>query len=281
MATASVNGHELHYLRRGEGPPLLLIMGMSGTHLTWGNTFLYALEQDFDLITYDHRNIGMSSKTDEPFTITDLAEDASALIGELGLESANVLGISMGGMVAQELVLRHPEQVRRLALGCTYAGGAGGELAPPEVVQRLAGAMNGGNRDEAIRTGWELNVSAPYAADAQAYDAFRDVVFRLPVPIPAIMAQMQAIGGHDTHSRLKDIATPTLVIHGTEDQMLPVANARVIAREIPGARLELMDGVGHAFFLERAEQAAQMVKDFVLEGERGGESTAAEAAAPR
>jgi pimeloyl-ACP methyl ester carboxylesterase len=277
MATASVNGHDLHYLRRGEGPPLLLIMGMSGTHLTWGNTFLHALEQDFDLITYDHRNIGMSSKSDEPFTIADLAADASALLSELGLESANVLGISMGGMVAQELVLAHPEQVRRLVLGCTYAGGPGGELARPEVVQRLAGAMNAGNPEEAVRAGWEVNVSAPYAADAQAYEAFRDVVFQLPVPIPAIMTQMQAIGGHDTHDRLQEIQAPTLVIHGTEDQMLPVSNGRAIAAEIPGARLEILEGVGHAFFLERAEQSAQLVKDFVLAGERDAEPAPAAA----
>jgi 3-oxoadipate enol-lactonase len=268
MAKASVNGHELHYLRRGEGPPLLLIMGMSGTHLTWGNTFLHALEQDFDLISYDHRNIGMSAQTDEPFTIADLADDAAVLLGELGLESAHMLGISMGGMVAQELALRRPELVRRLVLGCTYAGGPGGRLANPEVVQRLAGAFNAGNREERLRTGWELNVSAPYAADARAFEAFRDVALKLPVPVPAIMAQMHAIGGHDTHDRLKGIEAPTLVIHGTEDQMLPVENGRLIAAEIPGARAEILEGVGHAFFLERAEQSAQLVKDFVLAGER-------------
>src|SRR4051794_30472147 len=113
MPTADVaTGPTLNYVRRGAGEPVLLIQGMSGNHLSWGEPFLRELERDFDVVAYDHRGVGRSSRVTDPFTIVDLAEDAAALLDTLGWETAHVLGISMGGMVAQELALRHPQRIR-------------------------------------------------------------------------------------------------------------------------------------------------------------------------
>jgi pimeloyl-ACP methyl ester carboxylesterase len=266
MPTASVNGHDLHYEQRGQGEPLLLIMGMSGTHLTWGEPFLELLERDFALTVYDHRGVGKSSRTEAGYSIADLADDAAALLGELGLDSAHVLGISMGGMVAQELALRHPERVRTLTLGCTYSGGEGSALTAPEVGQRLFGAMQSGDRERALRTGWEVNVSRAYAANDDAYAVFRQAALDLPVPVPVIMGQAQAIGSHDTLERLREIGAPTLVVHGTEDEMLPVANARLIADRIPGARLEIFDGIGHLFWVEEPERSADLLREHTRAG---------------
>src|ERR1700704_1503327 len=131
-------------------------MGMSGTALHWSEPFLQLLRDDFEVIAYDHRGVGASSRLEGPVTIAQLAEDASLLLSGLGLESAHVLGISMGGMVAQELALAHPEQVRTLTLGCTYCGGPESVQADASVLQRLTEAMMSGDRDRAVRTGWEI-----------------------------------------------------------------------------------------------------------------------------
>jgi 3-oxoadipate enol-lactonase len=251
---------ELSYERGGSGPPLLAIMGMSGTALHWGEPFLEALRESFEVIVYDHRGIGDSTRLEGELTISGLAKDAHGLLEALEIDSAHVLGISMGGMIAQELALAHPESVRTLTLGCTYCGGEGSSHAAPEILQRLFEAINSGDRERAIRTGWEINVSAAKAADDDAYAVFLEIAQRRAVAVPVVMAQAQAVLAHDTHDRLAGLRMPTLVIHGTEDQMLPVQNGRMIASLIPGAQLEILDGVGHLFFWERPERSAELIR---------------------
>jgi 3-oxoadipate enol-lactonase len=261
MPLARAGDVELNYDRSGSGPPLLLIMGMSGTMHHWGEPLLEDLRRDFEVIVYDHRDAGDSTKTGKSFTIADLAEDAAGLLQALEIDSAYVMGISMGGMIAQELVLAHPETVRTLVLGCTYCGGEGSVLAGEEVMRRLAEGMASGDRENAIRTGWEVNVSAGFAANEEAYAKFLQTGLSYGLPVAVIMEQMRAIVGHDTSERLSQIDTPTLVIHGTVDQMLPVENGRMIAERIPGARLEIFDGVGHLFFWEEPQRSAELVRE--------------------
>jgi pimeloyl-ACP methyl ester carboxylesterase len=250
---------ELSYERSGSGPPLLLIMGMSGTALSWGEPFLDALRQDFETIVYDNRGIGESSRVEEPFTIGQLGQDAAGLLDALGIDSAHVLGISMGGMAAQELALAQPERVRTLTLGCTYCGGEGSSLTSPEVARRLAEGRMSGDRERAVRSFWEANVSGGFAADADAYETFRTRALQRKVALPVIVAQVQAIAAHDTYARLAGLTMPTLVVHGTDDQIIPVGNGRIVAARIPGARLEILDGVGHLFFLETPRRSAELV----------------------
>ncbi|WP_354702104.1 Aclacinomycin methylesterase RdmC [Paraconexibacter sp. AEG42_29] len=255
---------DLHFTRGGTGEPLLLIQGMSGTHKSWGDEFLTALAPDFDVVAYDHRGIGLSPAVDEGFSIVDLADDAAALLDRLGWESAHVLGISMGGMVAQELALRHGSRIRSLTLGCTYCGGPQSVMTGPETMQKLGAAMTSGDRELAFRAGYECNVSAGYRADPAHFEAFRQMALAAPAKVATIMLQMQAIAGHDTSARLPGVDRPTLVLHGTEDLMLPAANGELIASLIPGARLELWDGVGHMFWWEQPERSAAALKAHAL-----------------
>jgi 3-oxoadipate enol-lactonase len=258
-----IDAGEVHldYERSGSGPPLLMIMGMSGTALSWSEPFLQLLREDFEVIVYDHRGVGASSRLDGPVTIRELAGDATALLAALELDSAHVLGISMGGMVAQELALAHPRRIRTLTLGCTYCGGPGSVLGGGRALRRVADARAAGDREGALRASWEMNVSPAFAGDESQWRAYVARAMRRAVAVPVIEAQGRAIAGHDTSARLGSLAAPTLVVHGTLDELLPVANANVIAGLIPGARLEIFDGVGHLFFLERPERTAELLRE--------------------
>jgi 3-oxoadipate enol-lactonase len=254
---------ELDYERSGSGPPLLAIMGMSGTSLHWREPFLAPLREDFDVIVYDHRGVGDSSPLRGATSIVEMADDAAALLDALEIDSAHVLGISMGGMIAQELALAYPERVRTLTLGCTYCGGEGSALTSPQVLQRLTEATMSGDQMLALRAAFEANISPAAATDGRLYRDLLTIAAQRAVAVPVIMAQMQACMAHDASSRLAQLTMPTLVIHGTEDQMLPVANARAIASRIPGAQLEILDGAGHLFFWEQPDAFVRIVKEFL------------------
>ena len=261
MPHAEVAGRRLHYVRQGEGQPLLLIQGLSANHLHWGDDFLGLLRDDFEVIAFDNRGIGHSDRVGEPFTVPDMAADTAGLMDALDLESAHVMGISMGGMIAQELALEHAERVRTLTLGCTYSGGEGSVLTDATVVQRLGELFMSGRTEEALRYGFEVNVSPAFAEDPAHFERVTRIAAELPASLDILLLQVQAIAAHDTSARLPQLRVPTLVIHGSEDQMLSVENGRLIARLVPDARLEVFEGVGHAFWWERPERSAELLRE--------------------
>jgi pimeloyl-ACP methyl ester carboxylesterase len=256
-----VAGSELHVERRGGGEPLLLIQGMGANSAHWGEPFLAALERDFELILYDHRGIGRSGPLTGEVTTADLASDALALLDALGLERAHVLGFSMGGMVAQELSLAAPARIASLALAATSAGGTQSKPTSGEVVQALTAAVLSGDRERVLKTGFGFVVSSAYAADAANYATFAAAAREHPATIQMLMEQQAAIVAHDTYGRLRGIRVPTLVIHGTDDQMLSWTNGDLIASLIPGARLEILEGVGHLVYWEQPERTARLVRE--------------------
>jgi 3-oxoadipate enol-lactonase len=264
VPTAGDAGVELYWERRGRGEPLLLIQGMSGTHLAWGEPFLSRLEADFECVIFDNRGIGNSALVSEPFTIADLAQDALKVMDAAGLETPHVLGISMGGMTAQELALAAPERLRSLTLGCTYPGGPGSSLIAPEDAGPLLEAMGSGNLERVFAAAYEVNLSPTFRADESHFAEFTAMAGALPARQQTVQLQLQAIAGHDTQSRLSGITAPTLVIHGTVDKMIPVANGELIASLIPGARLELLEDVGHMFWWERPERSAELIRAHAL-----------------
>lgn len=264
MPSVDASGTELHYLRAGAGEPLLLIQGMSATHLAWGRPFLEELERSFETIVFDNRGMGLSGEAEIPFMIADMAADTASLLDALGLESVHVVGISMGGMIAQELALAQPERVRTLTIGASYCGGPEGTLMDPEDLQMLAAAFASGERERVFRAMWEINLSPAFREDDSRYEAFSEMATALPSPQPVILQQMRACGAHDTHERLGQIDVPTLVVHGDEDRLLRYANGRQIASLIPGARLETLPGVGHMFWWEQPQRSAELIRSHAL-----------------
>lgn len=264
MPTVSTPYADLHFERAGSGEPLLLIQGMSGTRLAWGEPFLGRLRESFDVTVFDNRGIGLSGPVDGPFTIVEMAQDTAALLDELGLESAHVVGISMGGMIGQELTLAHPERLRSLTLGCTYCGGPGSQLMPEENARKLMAGMASGDRGQAIRASYEVNLSPGFRADEAHYETFREMAVAGGAAKATIELQVQAIFGHDTSGRLGEISTPTLIVHGTEDGVLPYPNGEMIASLMPSARLETLEGVGHMFWWEQPRVSADLIREHAL-----------------
>lgn len=262
----AVAGSELHCERRGQGAPLLLIQGMGANGTHWGEPFLAELERDFELILYDHRGIGRSAPLQgATITVPALASDALALLDALEIGTAHVLGISMGGMVAQELALAAPERVRTLILGATSCGGTQSRATPAEVVRRLTTVAMSRDRELMLRTGFELVVSAAHASQPEHYAQFVAAAEQYPASLPILLAQKGAADRHDTYARLRGLRVPTLVIHGTADELLASINGDLVASLIPGARLELLEGVGHLFFWEQPQRVADLVRGFALD----------------
>jgi len=260
----TVDATQLYYERRGAGPPLLLLQGMGANSLHWGEPFLAALERDFELVLYDHRGIGRSDPLEGDLTIARLAVDALGLLDALELPEAHVFGFSMGGMVVQELALTAPQRIRTLTVGATSCGGTQSRPTPPAIIQRLTAAALSGDFERLLRAGFEVVVSGPYASEPEHYAAFVAAARHLPASLSVLMDQRIAIEAYDAYSRLRALRAPTLVIHGTADELLAPINGELVASLIPGARLELLEGVGHLFFWEQPQRSAQLVADFAL-----------------
>jgi pimeloyl-ACP methyl ester carboxylesterase len=250
---------KLHFEVHGDGEPeLLLSPGIPAVGSDWAPV-VERLATDRRVITYDNRGSGRSPVTPGPYTTAQLAADAVNLLDELGIARADVFGMSLGGMVAQELALNFPERVRRLVLGCTHAGVAHAARQPREAGRAFALQTD----DWAQR----MRVLAPFAfardVDPALLEAFIAKKSR-DVQDPAGYAgQIAAVRGHDTYDRLPRIACPTLVITGDDDQIIPAPSSDVLHDRIRGSRLEIVAGAGHVFFLEAPEQTERLLRDFL------------------
>lgn len=255
-----VEGLELDARVIGEGPPLLLIAGLGATKSSW-----YRLEpllaKHFQLISFDNRGAGVSDKPNVPYSMAMLADDARRLAAKLGYQKSLVFGVSMGGMIAQELALRHPEAVDGLVLGSTFCGGdrsawpTWSDLASMLWVRRQT--------EEELTRGVLRLLYSERSRRERAAEIAADVAQNPPsTPAWAFLRQFQAIARHDTCGRLKRFAKPTLILHGSEDRLVPVANAHRLARLLPSATLRVFDQCGHAFFLEEPDEVARLVCEF-------------------
>jgi 3-oxoadipate enol-lactonase len=250
MPTAAVNGIEIHHRLGGTGPRLLFLNG-SGATLATSEAVLAPFAERFELLAHDQRGLGLTSAPAGPYAMADYAADAAALLDHVGWDTCRVVGISFGGMVAQELAVTHPERIDRLALLCTSPGGAGGssyplhELPALEPEERLAvGTL-------LLDTRFTPEWLAEHAFDRAlaAHMGERRGEERSPERARGEAEQMEARRHHDVWDRLPSIDCPTLVAAGRYDGIAPPANAAAIAERVPGAALRLYEG-GHAFFAQ-------------------------------
>jgi 3-oxoadipate enol-lactonase len=235
----------------GAGPPVLLIMGLGMNSTGWWRTVPVLVEAGFRVLSFDNRGVGRSERVPGPYTVAEMAEDAASVLDAAGVERAHVYGISLGGMIAQELALRHPERVRALVLGATTAGGD--RLVPADepvnAFVRLRAQMTA---EHAVWASVPIN----YARRTRLEGGDRiaeDIARRLRYPVEAefYTAQLAAAHGHD--ARVEDIRAPTLVVHGDEDVLIPPGNGERLAELIPGAELSLWREAAHLYFTDDPE----------------------------
>ena len=241
--------HELH----GNGQRVVLISGTGGDLRANTARGRGLLETNFRTLMYDQRGLGQTSKPDVAYTMADYADDCVALMDALGWETAHVMGVSFGGMVAQHVALRHPERVERLVLACTSSGGEGGasfdllalhDLPPDERLRVTMPIMDSRNdfttEPPTLAPMFDLLLPAMKAGPLNAAD---------PAMAMGARRQLEARADHDTWDRLGEIGAPTFVIGGQFDRQAPVANVEALAGAISGARLQFFNG-GHMFLLQ-------------------------------
>jgi 3-oxoadipate enol-lactonase len=249
---------DLHYEERGAGRPLLLVPGIPAIASDWA-PLAGRLDGSRRVIAYDNRGSGASSVTPAPYTTAQLAADAVALLDALGIERADVFGMSLGGMIAQELALGWPERVDRLVLGCTHCGTA--HAARPDREAGRAFAM------ETDDWGERMRALAPFAfADGVGPELLGPFVEKKAGDVQdpeGYQGQIAAALSHDAYDRLPEIGQPTLILTGDGDRVIPAASSDVLHERIPGSRLEVIAGAGHLFFLERPEATVRLLEEFL------------------
>ncbi len=262
MCFASVNGIDIYYERHGDGEPLLFISGLGG-HVAEVPHLTDSYSQHLEMIAFDGRGNGRSTVSEGAYSIAQFADDAAGLLDALGIARTFVYGSSLGGMIAQELTLRHPERVRGLILGCTTGGATRGIRPSSDTVQRMVHnqTLSG---DEAAVAGWRLGYSERYIAEHfDQLMARSRLVSRYATPRDSYLRQIVAAAQHDTWDRLTTVVCPVMIVHGAEDVMLPIGNALMLKERMTHAELHVLDGMGHGYNLEARHIADPLVIDFV------------------
>ncbi len=262
MAMMKVGELNIECYVEGSGPPLLMIMGLGGQANSWGEPFLEGLRPHFQTIRFSNRGTGLTDKPAE-VTIRLMADDAAGLLRELGIERAHVLGISMGGMIAQELALNHPQAVRGLVLGCTFCGPAHGVHLPPQTLARL-GQVGSMPLEQRIEQFWLITVTQGFIDTHKEFlDGIIKTHLSTPTPWETFGRQFVAVQSFDTYDRLPQIEAPTLIVQGDEDVLIPAQNADILNQRIPGSKVRIINGVGHCFFWEKPEESAGAIVEFL------------------
>jgi len=262
MPTVDTNGLKIYYEVHGGGEPLVMIMGLGANLDWWGPDLIERLARRYRLLLFDNRGAGRTEKPAARYSIRMFADDTAALMDAVGIPRAHVLGVSMGGMIAQELALQHPQRVERLILACTSCGGF--RSAPPSL-KALAWLLDRRAPPEVVKER-QLRLLFPerfLAGHRDEIEAYWRRAGRWPIPPAAFRRQFGAILRFNACGRLSRIQAPTLIMTGDEDILVPPRNAEILAARIPRARLEIFPGGGHGFIAQFPDRFCEVVEDFL------------------
>jgi pimeloyl-ACP methyl ester carboxylesterase len=259
FATTS-DGTRLFWREEGSGSPLLLIQGFGYASDMWYR-IVPALAERHRVLAFDNRGVGKSDAPPGPYSIAMMADDALAVLDSAGADRAHVFGISMGGMIAQELALRNPGRVRSLVLGCTHCGGSKVFAAEPAAIEALLARVS-----MPPEQGARHMIPFVYDETTPRDRIEQDVAVRMRGYPAAASSEAQAAGIFSwagTYERLSSLAMPTLVLHGETDRLVPAENARILAGAIPGAKLVVLPRASHVFWTDQPEATMEVLRDFL------------------
>ena len=262
MPVVKHDGADLFYQVEGKGRPLLLIMGLGYPSDMWWRELPW-LTPHFTTVRFDNRGVGRTGTgAERPYSVERMALDARAVLHAAGFARATVFGVSLGGTIAQELALTHPQAVDRLLLGCSHPGGAN-VVIDQEAIALLAsrGAMT---PEEAA----EAAIPFIYAPGTPRADIDADLAVRAAHPTdPAgYAAQLTdaVLAWRGSLDRLPGLAIPTLLVHGDLDRLVPIGNSRRMAAVLPNARLEVLAGASHIFSTDQPERTRAVLESFLV-----------------
>jgi len=239
-----------------------LISGVSGGTWSWEES-IEAWSPHFRVIVFDNIGAGRSSKPNRPYTIEEMADHAAAVLDAAGVTRAGVAGLSMGGMIAQKLALRHPDRVHRLVLGCTHCGGSKRIPPNPNVIQQFTN-NKGLSPEEIIDKNLTLLVTPQFLRSGSgALKRYKERLLKAPIqPDYALKRQLDAISGFDACERIGNIQVPTLILTAEHDMLVPPENGRLLSIHIPDAVEKSFAGAGHLIYLECAQDFQETVMKF-------------------
>lgn len=264
MPMADVNDIRMYYEIHGAGDPLVLIMGLR-RNAEWWYRQIPGLSRHFRLLVFDNRGAGRSDKPETDYSIRMFADDTARLMDVLGMERAHILGVSMGGYIAQELAINHPEKIDRLIIGCSGCGGERAVLMSAERMERFM-ANKGLTPEQILRKDMDIFFSDAFVRDNPRFiEDFVEISMRHYQPAHAFFRQWDACQRHDTADRLGIIRAPTLLMTGDDDPLVPPENSRILKELIPHASLVTFPGRRHCFFIEVADEFNRRAMDFFTE----------------
>jgi len=265
MPKVKVNDIQMFYEVHGEGFPLIMIMGLTGNTNWWDPRWIETLSEKFKIIAFDNRGAGRTDISDREYSIKLFADDTAGLMDALGISRANVLGLSMGGMIAQELVLNYPEKVKKLVLCATHCGGAKSVQASEEVLGILTADKRGMSAEEVARMTIPLLFTEDFIKNTPGVEELViEQITKNPISNEAFMRQMSAIMNFDAYDRLSQIKTPTLILHGKQDILVPPENGSILEKAIPGSRLVSFENSAHGL-MEETEEVLDTILEFLAE----------------
>jgi pimeloyl-ACP methyl ester carboxylesterase len=264
MPAVRVGDISIYYEDYGKGDPLLLIAGW-GTDLSCWLPQIPEFSTKYRVIAFDNRGAGRTDAPDEPYSFRMMADDAVGLLDALGIGKAHILGMSMGGCIAQEIAIEHPERTRSLILAATTAAPGASPMLMNTLTAWTAAMKEGVSPKTMARMQLPYVVTSRFFDQPEMVALFVDAMAANPCQPRAYACQRQteASTAQDTRAQLKQIVAPTLVLAGKEDIMLPVRHSEELAALIPGARLVVLEGGAHGFSIEIADKFNRAVLEFL------------------